>query len=74
MNLIQQLSTINPRWRTEIDPDPLIAAAELGLIEDDEGDMPEVDLNDSESLRAARDFYRDYMDSVEATDESEDAW
>jgi hypothetical protein len=61
MNLIQILSSISPKWRDEVSEDPIEAALELGLIEDDSGDLPEIDLNDPLTLQAARDFYAEYM-------------
>lgn len=41
MNLIRQLSTVNPRWREEISSNPLEAAVELGLLEPEDID-PEI--------------------------------
>jgi hypothetical protein len=62
MNLIQQLSKANPRWRTEIHPDPLIAAVELGLIDEEPSndDPVEVNFEDSRSREVAMEYFSEY--------------
>lgn len=48
-NLIRKLDSIDPQWRERIDPDPLCAAVELGLLEPDEldgDDYAPLDFND----------------------------
>lgn len=46
MNLIQQLSEAYPRWRQEISANPIEAAIELGILDEDPADsVPELDFS-----------------------------
>jgi hypothetical protein len=69
MNLVEALYRINPKWMVEISPDPLEAAIELGMIEDNTGNPPEVDFDDPEVLAAAKDFYRETVRAYEDYEE-----
>jgi len=51
MNLIRQLSKVDPQWRINISSDPIEAAIELGIIEPEDVDpeMPkELNFHSSE--------------------------
>lgn len=51
MNLLQQLDAALPNWRREYDNDPMAAALDLGLIDEEDAD-PEVQELDFSDERA----------------------
>ena len=46
--LLSKLDAFDPRWRETIDPDPLVAGVEVGLLdaEDLDDDYQPLDFND----------------------------
>lgn len=61
MNLIARLTSICPRWRELYGEDPLIAAVELGLIEQEDLDDPPLDFESERTQREAEAVWREQM-------------